>query len=232
MRIVTPLSALTLATVLAASACADISVTLSPGAVYPGGLRAINFSGEGSGTITDDATASTFFSFKGFTFRGFDAPFLNPYDFDNDILDGKGIAPDDLTGSLTNLTSGESDTLRDFRIYWPDEFSDQAIDFRYQTPLVSGSGDLDLSAGDEFSLNFSGVITPTGVGFNFIDYSDLIPGVYTTMRDETPGLPASELNHEVFGTFTLTILPVPEPSTIAIAGIAAVGLAVGCRRRS
>lgn len=212
------------AALVAAQAQADIFMT-----AWPGADGAINISGVGSGVITADAVPNSFLSFRGYTHRGFDAPFLN----DTGTIVSSGFissqaAGANLTGSLTNLTTGVGDTLRDVGINWASMPSDQEITFRNR--FSAGETELAFSAGDEFSLSFSGVISRTGIGFNFINFSDLIPGVYTTTRDAASGL-QSEIGQEVFGTFTLTIVPEPTTAMLAACGSLAL-LGAGSRRRN
>jgi len=115
---------------------------------------------------------------------------------------------DTVSGMLTNVTTGISEVVVGFRV---DRDSTSGDDIDFQTANA-----MTFSTGDEFSLTIDATFD---VGT--LPFSQLIVGTHT----EDGG----EFADENFGQYTVNV--VPEPNTLAVAWLAAIGLVgLRCRR--
>lgn len=227
---------------MAGVAQADINITVTPGL-----SDSVVVTGTGSGTITHDAVSdqSNAGSFQFWEYEFFE--FASGGNPDADFFQAAvpRSIPFTFTGAgsvLTNVTTGVSVPIRDFSITdvssfdannntysgVPGDFLDKPlVRFRLEGP-GGGVEALPLNAGDEYEFVLSGVSEIPSGSFE-TGFSGLVPGVYTTTRSETNGYD-HDRRTEVFGTFTMTIVPEPSSVAMAVLGLGAVIVPVARRR--
>ncbi len=177
---------------------ADITIFFTP--TPSGGVSVV---GSGSGfTNRDPGVASSDWDIQDFlTNILVSPPTLND------------ITADTTAGTFTNVTTGVSETIFNFRVD-ADSGGEDDIDFQTTQALA-------FSFGDEFLLSFTATFEPATLMF-----SQLVPGVHIEPARSLVG--NNPIAEEQFGPTTAYVVPEPAAALMMLVGL---GLAAGLVRR-
>ncbi len=178
-------------------ASADLVITITE--TGGGGFSIV---GTGTGFVTVDSDPGE----DDWDFNNFDTNFIA-----NAAVDS--VAPDTISGTMTNVTTSSTVAVTSLRID-SDLLSTGADDFTIKTDAIT------FLAGEEFAIDFSGSYLA-----GTLPFSDLNVGSFIL----TPTVGDDE---EVFGIVTVnTVSAVPEPSSLAMLMLCSVAGIFSRRRR-